>query len=86
MKEITDRMIVAMIVEGTIVKIVVMIMDGMEGTIEEKVVDEEVGREHPQDQTEQTFRMIIQEFDCKEHMTTTQVMVLAPLVAVVVLI
>ena len=53
MKEITGRMIVATIVEGTIVKIVVMIMDGMEETIEEKVVDEEVGREHPQDQTEQ---------------------------------
>ena len=86
MKEITGRMIVAMIVEGTIVKIVVMIMDGMEGTIEEKVVDEEAGREHPQDQTEQIFQMIIQEFDCKELMTTIPVMVLAPLLAVVVLI
>ena len=86
MKEITGRMIVAMIVEGTIVKIVATIMDGMEETIEEKVVDEEVGREHLQDQTEQIFQMITQEFDCKEHMTTTQDMVLAPLVAVVVLI
>ena len=56
MKEITDLMIVG----GMIAKIVAMIVDG---TIVKIVVDDEVDRGHLQDQVEQIIRMITPEFD-----------------------
>ena len=56
MKEIIDLMIVG----GMIAKIVAMIVDG---TIVKIVVDDEVDRGHLQDQVEQIIRMITPEFD-----------------------